>query len=42
MMAYSNLGGSSYVEIGLADKSDILTENDTIEAISLAHNKTAA
>jgi D-xylose reductase len=43
MMGYSNLGGSSYVEIGLADsKNDILTETDTIKTIAAAHNKTAA
>ena len=42
MMAYSNLGGSSYVEIDLAGANDILTETETIKGIAAAHNKTPA
>jgi len=42
MMAYSNLGGASYVEIGLATKNDILTEVPTIVDIAKKYNKTAA
>jgi len=42
MMAYSNLGGASYVEIGLATKDDILTEVSTIVDIAKKYNKTAA
>ena len=42
LMAYSNLGGSSYVEIGLAGNNDILTETETIKGIAAAHNKTPA
>ena len=41
-MAYSNLGGSSYVEIGLAGENDILTDTETIKGIAAAHSKTGA
>jgi D-xylose reductase len=42
MMGYSNLGGSSYVEIGLAGENDILTETPTMKELAAKYNKTAA
>lgn len=41
-MAYSNLAGSSYIEIGLATKDDILTELPVMKTIAEAHGKTTA
>lgn len=41
-MAYSNLGGASYVEIGLAEKEELLTEVPTIVNLAAKYNKTAA
>jgi len=40
--AFSPLGGTSYISLDMATKSDLLFENDSILAISKRHNKTAA
>lgn len=41
-MAYSNLGGASYIEIGLAGKEDVLTEVPTIVDLAKKYEKTPA
>jgi len=41
-MAYSNLGGASYIEIGLAGKNDVLSEVPTIVDLGKKYEKTPA
>lgn len=40
VMAFSNLGASSYVELGMATSGEALIENQTIVKIAKAHGKT--
>ena len=42
VMAYSNLGGASYVEIGLAKETDRITELPLIKEIAARYSKTPA
>ena len=40
--AFSNLGGSSYVELGMATQSDLIIDQADIKAIAAKHGKTPA
>jgi len=42
MMAYSNLGGASYIEIGLAKETDKLTDLPIMKTIAARVGKTTA